>query len=445
MSNDYYDTLGVGRNAGDDEIKAAFRKLARQYHPDVNKDAGAEEKFKEINEAYGVLSDKDKRARYDRFGKEGLGNMGGGFHDYTVDFGDIFEELFGQFGFSTGGRGSRRSPRRGRDLQMQVNLTFEEAVFGVEKEVEFQREETCSRCNGSGAEPGTSPVKCSTCNGQGEVRQVRQTFLGQMVQTATCPACNGRGETISSPCKTCRGGGLERKNVTKKVQIPAGVDRGTQIRLAGEGGPGVFGGPHGNLFLVLDVKPHKFFKRRENDILLNLDINVAQAVLGAEIEVPTLDGDEKLRIPAGTQPGKIFHDEGQRGAVPAEKRPRQPVGDRKCGNPDKTQQGTARVVRETGGEFGYHGQTAGKGNPGLVERNVWGIRQVVSGKWKVERIKTSRRSYGSKPSGRLFFTSRIFSVSPAGSIRRRNGRRRNRASSSNQRGQVSHPHLRATS
>ncbi len=172
-------------------------RLARQYHPDVNKEPDAEEKFKEINEAYGVLSDSEKRARYDRFGKEGLGNMGGGFHDYTVDFGDIFEELFGGFGFSTGRRSSRHSPRRGRDLQMQVTLTFEEAVFGVEKDIEFEREETCSRCNGSGAEPGTSPVKCSTCNGQGEVRQVRQTFLGQMVQTATCPTCNGRGETIS--------------------------------------------------------------------------------------------------------------------------------------------------------------------------------------------------------------------------------------------------------
>ncbi|MEW6286776.1 MAG: molecular chaperone DnaJ [Chloroflexota bacterium] len=305
MSNrDYYDVLGVGRNASDDEIKAAFRKLARQYHPDVNKDPGAEEKFKEINEAYGVLSDREKRARYDRFGREGLGNMGG-FHDYTVDFSDLFEELFGSFGFSTG-RSSRRSPRRGRDLQMQINLTFEEAVFGVEKEIEFQREEICSRCNGSGAEPGTSPVRCATCNGQGEVRQVRQTFLGQMVQTTTCPSCNGRGEIISTPCKTCRGGGLERKTVTKKVQIPAGVDRGTQIRLAGEGGPGVYGGPNGNLFLVLEVEPHKFFKRRENDILLNIDINVAQATLGAEIEVPTLDGTEKLKIPPGTQPGKVF-------------------------------------------------------------------------------------------------------------------------------------------
>ena len=306
MSNrDYYEILGINRNASDDEIKAAFRKLARQYHPDVSKEDGTEEKFKEINEAYGVLSDKDKRARYDRFGKEGLGNMGGGFHDYTADFGDIFEELFGQFGFSTG-RSSRRSPRRGRDFQMQVTLTFEEAVFGVEKEIEFQRDETCSRCNGNGAEPGTTPLRCSTCNGQGEVRQVRQTFLGQMVQTAPCPTCNGRGETIASPCKTCRGGGLERKTIKKKVQIPAGVDNGTQIRLAGEGGPGTLGGPNGSLFLVLDVKPHQFFKRRENDVILNLDINVAQAVLGAEIEVPTLDGEEKLKIPSGTQPGKVF-------------------------------------------------------------------------------------------------------------------------------------------
>jgi molecular chaperone DnaJ len=303
MSGDYYEILGIGRNADDNDIKAAFRKLARQYHPDVNKEDGAEERFKEINEAYGVLSDREKRARYDRFGKEGLGNMGG-FRDYTSDFGDIFEELFGSFGFSTGR--SRRSPRRGRDLQMQIRLTFEEAVFGVEKEIEFQREETCSRCNGNGAEPGTSPVKCSNCNGQGEVRQVRQTFLGQMVQTAPCHVCNGRGETISSPCTTCRSSGLERKTVKKKVQIPGGVDVGTQIRLAGEGGPGTLGGPNGSLFLVLDVKPHKFFQRRENDIILNLDVNIAQAALGAEVDVPTLDGDEKLKIPAGTQSGKVF-------------------------------------------------------------------------------------------------------------------------------------------
>lgn len=306
---DYYDILGVGRNASDDEIKSAFRKLARQYHPDVNKEPDAEEKFKEVNEAYGVLSDREKRARYDRFGREGLGNLGG-FRDYTVDFADIFDELFGQFGFSTGRR-SRQTPRRGRDLQMAVTLEFEEAVFGVEKQIDFEREETCSRCNGTGAEPGTTPTRCPTCGGAGEVRQMRQTILGQMVQTTTCPNCGGRGEVISSPCKTCRGSGLEHKTVHKTVQIPAGVDSGTQIRLAGEGGPGVYGGPNGSLFLLLNVKAHQYFKRRENDILLNLDINIAQAALGAEVAVPTLDGDEKLRIPSGTQPGRIFHMHGK--------------------------------------------------------------------------------------------------------------------------------------
>ncbi|MBI3167571.1 MAG: molecular chaperone DnaJ [Chloroflexi bacterium] len=312
MSNrDYYEILGVGKNASDDEIKAAFRKLARQYHPDVSKEEHAEEKFKEVNEAYGVLSDAEKRARYDRFGKAGLGGMGGGgYQDYTVDFNDIFEDLFSGFGFSAGRR-SRRSPRRGRDLQMQVSLTFEEAVFGIEKEIEFTRDETCSRCNGNGAEPGTSPVKCATCGGQGEVRQVRQTFLGQMVQTAPCPTCNGRGETIASPCTTCRGNGLERKKVKKKVSIPGGVDVGTQIRLNGEGAPGENGGPQGSLFLVLDVQPHKFFKRRDQDVILNLDINIAQAVLGAEVTIPTLDGEDKLKIPAGTQPGKVFHVRGK--------------------------------------------------------------------------------------------------------------------------------------
>jgi molecular chaperone DnaJ len=306
---DYYDVLGVGRNANDDEIKSAFRKLARQYHPDVNKEPDAEERFKELNEAYGVLSDHDKRARYDRYGRDGLGNLGG-FRDYTTDFADIFDELFGQFGFSSGRR-SRNTPRRGRDLQLQLNLSFEEAVFGVEKQIDFEREQTCSRCNGSGAEPGTTPTRCPTCGGRGEVSQVRQTILGPMMQSSTCPSCGGRGEVIMTPCSNCRGAGLERKVVHKTVQIPAGVDSGTQIRLAGEGGPGAYGGPNGSLFLLLDVKPHQFFKRREDDILLNLDINIAQAALGADISVPTLDGEDKLRIPAGTQPGKVFHMKGK--------------------------------------------------------------------------------------------------------------------------------------
>jgi len=301
---DFYAVLGVGRGAGDDEIKAAFRKLARQYHPDVNKEHDAEEKFKEINEAYGVLSDPEKRARYDRFGRAGLGNAGG-YRDYTADFADIFDELFGQFGFS-GGRSARRGPRRGRDLQMAVTLSFEEAAFGVQREIEFEREDTCSRCKGSGAEPGTSPSRCPTCGGQGEVRQVRQTILGQMMQTSVCPNCAGRGEVIDSACQTCRGRGLERRKIKKNVEIPAGVDSGTQVRLAGEGEPGSNGGPHGSLFLVLDVTPHKFFKRRENDVVLNVDVNIAQATLGALVKVPTLDGEDTLKIPAATQPGKVI-------------------------------------------------------------------------------------------------------------------------------------------
>lgn len=309
-NRDYYEILGVSRNASPDEIKQAFRKLARQYHPDVSKEENAEEQFKEINEAYSVLSDEQKRARYDRYGRAGLGDMGG-MQDFSSNFNDIFEELFG-FGMGGNGRGARRNmPRRGRDLQMAITLNFQEAIFGVEKEIEFEREETCSTCRGSGAEPGSTPRQCVTCGGRGEVRQVRQTFIVQMVETVTCPTCQGRGQIIEKLCHTCSGRGLERKRVNKKVSIPAGVDNNMQIRLPGEGGPGTNGGPNGNLFLVVEVKPHEYFKRRGEDILLDLNINIAQAVLGAEIDVPTVDGSEKLNIPTGTQPGKIFNMRGK--------------------------------------------------------------------------------------------------------------------------------------
>jgi molecular chaperone DnaJ len=305
-NRDYYEILGIGRDASPEDLKSAFRKLARQYHPDVNKEPDAEEKFKEINEAYGVLSDPQKRAAYDRYGRAGLGDMGG-MQDFSVNFGDIFEELFGFGGMGGAGSARRRNaPRRGRDLQMSVNLAFEEAVFGAEKEIQFERDETCSTCRGSGAEPGANVKTCGTCGGQGEVRQVRQTFIMQMVETVTCPNCQGRGQIIEKLCHTCSGRGLERKAVTKKVSIPAGVDNGMQIRLPGEGQPGANGGPNGNLFLVVDVKPHTYFKRRGEDILLDLDINIAQAVLGSDVEVPTVDGKETLGIPPGTQPGKIF-------------------------------------------------------------------------------------------------------------------------------------------
>ncbi|MDX9991255.1 MAG: molecular chaperone DnaJ [Anaerolineales bacterium] len=308
-NRDYYEVLGVSRQAAPDELKSAFRKLARQYHPDVSKEPDAEERFKEINEAYGVLSDVDKRARYDRYGHAGLGDMGGN-PDFTVDIGDIFEQMFG-FGGGRGAASRRNQPRRGRDLQMAVSLTFEEAIFGVEKEIEFEREESCATCGGSGAEPGSSVSTCTQCGGRGEVRQVRQTFIVQMVETVTCPKCNGRGQIIEKLCHTCAGRGLERKRIKKKVSIPAGVDNGMQIRLPGEGQPGTHGGPSGNLFLVVDVLAHEYFKRRGDDVLLDLDINIAQAVLGAEIEVPTVDGMTKLSIPAGTQPGKVFHMRGK--------------------------------------------------------------------------------------------------------------------------------------
>lgn len=302
---DYYEVLGVSRNASRDELKQAFRRLARQYHPDVNNSSDAEERFKELNEAYAVLSDADKRAAYDRFGHAGVRGAAGA-PDFNVDFSD-FADIFGEFfGFGRSSRQARNVPRRGQDLQMRVDLTFEEAVFGVEKDIEITRDEVCSTCNGSGAEPGTSPTRCATCGGRGEVRQVRQTILGSMVQVTTCPNCNGQGEIITTPCHTCNGRGRERRTRTKVVNMPAGVDTGTQIRLAGEGQPGASGGPHGNLYLVIQVKPHKYFRRRDDDILLDLDINVAQATLGADVEIPTVDGPEKLRIPAGIQPGKVL-------------------------------------------------------------------------------------------------------------------------------------------
>ncbi len=304
---DYYEILGVQRSATPDELKTAFRNLARQYHPDVNKSPDAEERFKEINEAYAVLSDADKRAAYDRYGVEGLNGMGGIPNYADIDLSDILEGLFG-FGFGGGGasRRSRNAPRRGADLSTVLQLTFEEAVFGTDKEIEITRDETCSACHGSGSEPGSGPTRCTTCNGQGEVRTVRQSIFGSMVQVVTCPSCGGKGEVISSPCKTCRGRGLERRTIRKVVTIPPGVDNGTQLRLGGEGQPGLNGGPNGNLYIEMRVANHQFFRRRQNDILLDLNINIAQAVLGAEIEVPTLDGPSRLKIPAGTQPGKVF-------------------------------------------------------------------------------------------------------------------------------------------
>lgn len=303
---DYYEVLGLTREASKDDIKSAYRRLAKQYHPDVNKEDGAEEKFKELSEAYSVLSDDEKRASYNRYGHAafqggaGMSDFGG----FTVD--DIFEQFFGSFGGGTRGGNTRRGPRRGADLRHELNLTFDEAMHGAQKEIEITRAEICPTCSGKGAEPGTEPQRCSTCKGTGEIRQVRQTFLGSMVNVSTCPTCNGTGETIATPCHTCKGRTRVRNTKKLTVNIPPGVDTGTQIRLSGEGEPGSGGGPAGNLYVVLGVQPHPYFRRRGDDIWMEFNLNIAQAALGADVTVPTVDGEEKLKIPSGTQPGTVF-------------------------------------------------------------------------------------------------------------------------------------------
>ncbi|MCL5997332.1 MAG: molecular chaperone DnaJ [Chloroflexi bacterium] len=314
VKQDYYEVLGVPRDAGADDIKKAFRKLARQYHPDVNKEPAAEAKFKEINEAYEILSDEQKRAAYDRYGHaafrngSGFGGAGQGDFGGFTDINDIFNEFFG--GFTRTGQ-QRHSPRRGADLRYDLKLEFLEAVFGVEKEIEIVRNETCPRCSGAGAEPGTTPSRCRTCNGTGEVRRMQQSILGSFVSVTTCPTCGGTGEVIAVPCKQCGGKKQVRSTRTLSVNIPPGVDNGTQIRLNNEGEPGLNGGPPGNLYVVVNVVPHQYFRRKDQDIIIEIGVNVAQAALGDEIEVPTVDGKERLVIPPGTQGGSVFRLKGK--------------------------------------------------------------------------------------------------------------------------------------
>lgn len=297
---DYYEVLDVSRAVDADELKRAYRRLARQYHPDISQKPDAEERFKEINEAYEVLSDAEKRRAYDRFGHAGVD--GAGYTDFG-GIGDIFEEFFG---FGSGMRTRQRGPRRGNDLQVDLEIGFEEAVFGCEKELGIQRLEVCPECRGSGAEPGTTPVRCNQCNGTGEVRHVQQSILGSFVNVTTCPTCQGTGETIAIPCRHCRGKKQVRVPRNINVKIPAGVDAGARIRLMGEGEPGLRGGPPGNLYVMLRVQPHPVFRRSRDDVVLELGINIAQAALGDKVTIPTLEGEETISIPAGTQTGRIF-------------------------------------------------------------------------------------------------------------------------------------------
>ncbi len=303
---DYYEVLSVQRSATDEEVKKAFRKLAFQYHPDRNSNHDAEERFKEINEAYGVLSDPEKRAKYDRFGHAGAQSFGGfeGSGDFGgfAGFGDIFETFFG--GATTA---TRRGPQKGADLQHHVTLTFEEAVFGCEKELHLSRQELCQDCKGSGSEPGTPPSKCPNCNGLGQVRRVQQSIFGQFVNVATCPRCHGEGRTITHPCTKCRGTGQVRQTRRLAITVPPGVDNGSQMRLSGEGEPGAKGGPAGDLYVSIAVQEHKVFQRQGSDILYELPITFPQAALGDEIEIPSLEGSQAFKIPAGTQPGKVFN------------------------------------------------------------------------------------------------------------------------------------------
>jgi molecular chaperone DnaJ len=301
---DYYEVLGVSKNATEDEIKKAYRKLARQYHPDVNKDdPNAEEKFKEVTEAYEVLSDSEKRARYDQFGHAdpgaGFGGFGGGGGADFGGFGDIFDMFFG-------GGGRQRGPRKGADLQYNLQIEFEEAAKGVEKEIEIPRTEECPTCHGSGAKPGTHPETCSVCRGTGAQEQVINTPLGRMVNRRPCQACGGDGKIIKDPCTQCRGNGTIKVRKRISVKIPAGVDTGNRIRISGAGEAGDKGAPPGDLYVVIYVREHRFFDRDGDDIFCRVPISFVQAALGDEIEVETLDGKVKLRIPEGTQTGTSF-------------------------------------------------------------------------------------------------------------------------------------------
>lgn len=310
MAHDYYEILGVDRNADSETIKKRYRKLAMKYHPDQNKgNPEAEAKFKEIGEAYAVLSDPQKRTQYDRFGKAGLNQ--GGFAGQEVDPFEIFREFMGGFGFGdifghAGQQEQHRTSRRGRDLQINLKLSLEEIDTGTKKKIRVSRFVQCEHCRGTGAREGSKPTKCHTCNGQGQVRQVSRSFLGQMVNITTCPTCGGSGTVISDPCRMCGGEGRYRDNSPIELEIPPGVRRGNIITLRGEGHAGPQGGPSGDLLLVIDEKDHPRFERDGDNLIQSVRVSIPDAVLGGTIQVPDLHGEVEVKIPAGSQPGKVL-------------------------------------------------------------------------------------------------------------------------------------------
>ena len=319
---DYYEVLGVNKNATDDELKKAYRKLAKKYHPDANPDnkKEAEEKFKEVNEAYETLSDPQKRRMYDQFGADGPQGFGGGqggYYSYSSsgfngfdDFGDLGDIFSSFFGGGFGGRSSSRKqngPRKGADLNLRMEITFEQAFSGVEKEITVTRDEICDHCHGTGAKPGTSVTKCTMCNGTGQVTQVQNTILGQMQTRRTCTACHGTGEVIKEPCEICHGRGTVRKQPRIKVKIPAGIDDNQTVVLRGEGEPGQKGGPKGDLYITVRIKKHSIFTRNGNNVMCEVPITITQATLGADLEIPMVNGTKvSYKIPDGTQTGTKF-------------------------------------------------------------------------------------------------------------------------------------------
>jgi len=312
QKKDYYDILGVSRDADQKEIKKAYRKLAKKYHPDMNDgdNEKAAEKFKEISEAYEILSDEDKRARYDQYGHSGINQDDFNFEDFAGGgfggFDDIFDMFFGGGARGRSSRGAQRRQKQGSNLQYKLEIDFEEAAFGAKKEITIPRKETCDKCKGSGAKPGSETRTCPQCNGRGQIRSSKQTPFGQFTQSRTCSRCEGTGEIVTEPCPQCDGQGMVRRHRNITVDIPAGVKDGNKLRLSGEGGAGEGSAPSGDLYVIIKVREHEIFDREGDDIYCEVPISIVQAALGDEIKVPTLDGKVKFNIPEGTQPGQSF-------------------------------------------------------------------------------------------------------------------------------------------